>query len=65
MIYDPKIYEKLVTNEVDHLLAKHIAHLFIRDSISIFSEKVEQDDEKDLDHFEVSYVYLTLFLFEI
>ena len=37
---------------LDHLLAQHIAHLFIRDPVSLFAEKVEQDLEKDLDHFE-------------
>ena len=39
---------------LDHLLAQHIAHLFIRDPVSLFAEKVEQDLEKDIDHFEVS-----------
>ena len=39
---------------LDHLLAQHIAHLFIRDPVSLFAEKVEQDLEKDMDHFEVS-----------
>ena len=39
---------------VDELLARHIAHLFIRDPVSLFSEKINQDDENDTDHFEVS-----------
>lgn len=39
---------------VDHLLSQHLAHLFIRDPVSLFSEKIIQDDEKDTDHFEVS-----------
>ena len=38
---------------IDHLLAQHLAHLFIRDPISLFSEKVHQDDSCDTDHFEV------------
>ena len=42
---------------LDHLLAQHIAHLFIRDPVSLFAEKVEQDLEKDIDHFEVSQCY--------
>ncbi|KAK3759089.1 hypothetical protein RRG08_010702 [Elysia crispata] len=37
---------------VDELLARHIAHLFIRDPVSLFSEKINQDDENDTDHFE-------------
>ena len=43
---------------IDHLLAQHIAHLFIRDPISLFSEKIHQNDECDTDHFEVSLQYI-------
>lgn len=39
---------------IDKLLAQHIAHLFIRDPISLFSELVDQDDNNQTDHFEVS-----------
>lgn len=53
VIYDKAIYDKLRENNIDHLLAQHIAHLFIRDTVSLFSEKVNQDDEHDTDHFEV------------
>lgn len=60
LIYDPEIYNKLRDNDIDHLLAQHIAHLFIRDTVSLFSEKVYQDDEKDTDHFEVSNVLIIL-----
>lgn len=52
LIYDKAIYEQLRDADIDHLLAQHIAHLFIRDSVSLFSEKVNQDDEQDTDHFE-------------
>ena len=38
---------------VDDLLAQHIAHLFIRDPISLFAEKLEQNVETETDHFEV------------
>jgi len=38
---------------IDELLSKHIAHLFIRDPIVIFSELLDQDDSKSTDHFEV------------
>lgn len=62
VIYDQDIYNKLKENEIDHLLAQHIAHLFIRDSVSLFSEKVHQDDAKDTDHFEVICCY-KLFIF--
>ena len=38
---------------IDHLLAQHIAHLFIRDPVSVFAEKINLDDSVDTDHFEV------------
>jgi glutamate--cysteine ligase catalytic subunit len=37
---------------VDELLANHIAHLFIRDPLVIFNEKIKQNDLIDSDHFE-------------
>ena len=44
--------QMLLDAGVDELLAVHIAHLFIRDPISLFAEKLELDDEIDTDHFE-------------
>lgn len=52
LIYDENDYQKLRDGDIDHLLAQHVAHLFIRDSVSLFSEKVHQNDEEDTDHFE-------------
>jgi Glutamate-cysteine ligase len=40
---------------IDDLLSKHIAHLFIRDPIVIFSELIDQDDNESTDHFEVCF----------
>ncbi|KAK0533780.1 glutamate--cysteine ligase [Tilletia horrida] len=37
---------------LDESLASHIAHLFIRDPLVIFSERINQDDEVSTDHFE-------------
>ncbi|KYM80075.1 Glutamate--cysteine ligase catalytic subunit, partial [Atta colombica] len=53
LTYDDEIYKQLLENGIDHLLAQHIAHLFIRDSVSLFSEKVHQNDLEDTDHFEL------------
>jgi len=39
---------------IDSFLAKHIAHLFIRDPLVIFAESIDQDDSVSSDHFEVS-----------
>ncbi|XP_076384766.1 glutamate--cysteine ligase isoform X1 [Megalopta genalis] len=52
LMYDHEIYKQLMDNGIDRLLAQHIAHLFIRDTVSLFSEKVYQNDEEDTDHFE-------------
>lgn len=38
---------------IDHLLAQHIAHLFIRDPLTLFEEKIHLDDANESDHFEV------------
>lgn len=70
MLYNEEDYKKLRENGIDHLLAQHIAHLFIRDTVSLFSEKVNQNDEEDTDHFEVSIlvhvsVHLKRFVFII
>ncbi|KAF7271477.1 glutamate--cysteine ligase [Rhynchophorus ferrugineus] len=52
LLYNEEDYRKLRDNGIDHLLAQHIAHLFIRDTVSLFSEKINQNDEEDTDHFE-------------
>lgn len=46
MIYHQEDYEKLIEGGIDHLLAQHVAHLFIRDTVSLFSEKIHQNDEE-------------------
>lgn len=54
-------YKTLVDNGIDDLLAQHVAHLFIRDTISVFKEKIHQDDEEEIGHFEVNIRCLNLF----
>lgn len=51
--YDEGIYKHLMENGVDRILARHVATLFIRDPLVIYTEKLDQDDSKDSDHFEV------------
>ncbi|KAH0827865.1 glutamate-cysteine ligase-domain-containing protein [Lanmaoa asiatica] len=50
--YNQEIYTRLVDHGIDELLSKHIAHIFIRDPLVIFSETIDQDDETSNDHFE-------------
>ncbi|XP_049887641.1 glutamate--cysteine ligase catalytic subunit [Pectinophora gossypiella] len=52
LVHDEAIYKRLRDGGIDHPLALHVAHLFIRDTISLFSERVNQDDKNDTDHFE-------------
>ncbi|XP_029635280.1 glutamate--cysteine ligase catalytic subunit [Octopus sinensis] len=52
LVYDKEIYEELMAEGIDDLLSQHIAHLFIRDPISLFEEKINQNDSTDTDHFE-------------
>jgi len=52
LVYDKDIYHNLIQHNIDELLAKHIAHLFIRDPLVIFNELLIQDDENSTDHFE-------------
>lgn len=53
IVHDKELYRRLREGGIDHPLALHVSHLFIRDTVSLFSEKVHQDDENDTDHFEV------------
>ncbi|KAJ1301805.1 hypothetical protein OPQ81_009033 [Rhizoctonia solani] len=46
------IYRHLREHDVDNPLAKHIAHLFVRDPLIVIPDKIEQDDEKSTEHFE-------------
>ena len=52
LVIDEDIYKKLRADGINEAMARHVAHLFIRDTVSLFSEKVDQDDTKDTDHFE-------------
>ena len=55
VLYDQAIYDKLVEGGVDKLMAQHVAHLFIRDSVSMFRNKIREDgsyEDEDVDHFE-------------
>ncbi|VTJ50874.1 Hypothetical predicted protein [Marmota monax] len=51
------LYDQLATIcpivvSIDHLLAQHVAHLFIRDPLTLFEEKIHLDDANESDHFE-------------
>ncbi|GBE81136.1 Glutamate--cysteine ligase [Sparassis crispa] len=50
--HDEAIFQRLKKHGIDNLLARHIAHLFIRDPLVVFSETIVQDDTTSNDHFE-------------
>lgn len=47
------VYDDLIADEnFDEQLARHFSHLFVRDPLVIFDERICQDNETDNDHFE-------------
>ena len=51
LVFDKNYYELMVANKVDPAVARHVSHLFIRDPITLYKEKLEQSDS-EMDHFE-------------
>jgi len=49
---DEEAYATLLEGGVDPVLARHVAHLFVRDPLVVFKERVEIDDKERTDHFE-------------
>ncbi|KAM3163355.1 Gamma-ECS [Lachancea thermotolerans] len=50
-----EVLERLQSNDVfpmDFDLARHFSHLFIRDPLVVFQERVDQDNKHSTDHFE-------------
>uniref|UniRef100_A0AAV1UUF1 Glutamate--cysteine ligase n=1 Tax=Peronospora matthiolae TaxID=2874970 RepID=A0AAV1UUF1_9STRA len=50
--YDEDSYKTLIDAGVDRLLALHISHLFIRDPLVIYEQRLHLDNECETDHFE-------------
>ncbi|OAV88455.1 hypothetical protein PTTG_08013 [Puccinia triticina 1-1 BBBD Race 1] len=49
---DNSIESQLIQNGIDRIMARHIAHLFIRDPLVIFSETLESLNDDTMEHFE-------------
>jgi glutamate--cysteine ligase catalytic subunit len=47
MVFDQNLYNCLINNGVDELMAQHIAHLFIRDPIILFKERLQIAENND------------------
>lgn len=52
LVKDDELYADLIANGIDSAMANHISHLFIRDPLVVFEEKIGIDDEVETDHFE-------------
>eukprot|EP00762_Andalucia_godoyi_P002747 ANDGO_04407.mRNA.1 Glutamate--cysteine ligase len=52
LVYNKEYYQMLRDAGIDHLLARHIAHLFIRDPLVVYEDRLEQNDASSMDHFE-------------
>lgn len=52
VVINEKYYKRLKEAGIDDQLAKHVAHLFIRDPLVIYQENLEQDNATESDHFE-------------
>ncbi|XP_071492042.1 glutamate--cysteine ligase catalytic subunit-like [Diadema antillarum] len=52
IVVDEDLLQDMLDAGVDLQLAKHVAHLFIRDPLAVYEELIDQDDEIDTDHFE-------------
>jgi glutamate--cysteine ligase catalytic subunit len=54
--YDESIYKQLMDGGIDEHLSKHVAHMFTRDPLQVFKERLDQDDTKSTEHFETIQV---------
>ena len=51
--YDKESYDVLIAQGIDPMLAKHVAHLFIRDALVTYDDYASKDDTQCSEHFEV------------
>jgi len=52
LVIDQEAYDFLVAGGVDERLSMHLAHLWIRDPLVIYDNRLEVDDTKTMEHFE-------------
>lgn len=51
-IADQEYVDRLLKGGVDEVLAQHVAHLFARDPLVTFGDRIEIDDQRETDHWE-------------
>ncbi|KAH7937047.1 hypothetical protein HPB49_007564 [Dermacentor silvarum] len=52
LAYNHEAYRLLRSENISHGLAMHLSHVFVRDSLSLFREKLGDGADNDYDHFE-------------
>jgi glutamate--cysteine ligase catalytic subunit len=52
MLFSSLYFTVFSLPDIPPLLARHVAHLFVRDPLVIYSKKIELDNTKYSDHFE-------------
>jgi glutamate--cysteine ligase catalytic subunit len=52
LVIDEEYARRLMDGGVDETLARHIAHLFARDPLVLFGDRIHLDDNNDIDHWE-------------
>jgi glutamate--cysteine ligase catalytic subunit len=52
VVINKEAYQMMVENGIDDQLARHIAHLFIRDPVCLFKEKLVESEHNNIDCFE-------------
>lgn len=50
--FDTHTFSTLIEAGIDKQLARHVAHLFVRDPLVIFKDRIQLDDQNDSDHWE-------------
>jgi len=52
LVYTEEHVQRLTKSGIDEVLARHIAHLFARDPLVIYRDRLYLDDRVDIDHWE-------------
>jgi len=52
LVYSEEHVQRLVKSGIDEVLARHVAHLFSRDPLVIYRDRIALDDRTEIDHWE-------------
>eukprot|EP00929_Paragymnodinium_shiwhaense_P010500 TRINITY_DN1151_c0_g2_i1.p1 TRINITY_DN1151_c0_g2~~TRINITY_DN1151_c0_g2_i1.p1 ORF type:complete len:659 (+),score=116.39 TRINITY_DN1151_c0_g2_i1:236-2212(+) len=52
LVMDQEHYDRLKRSGLDDGLAQHVAHLFSRDPLVVFGDRLQLDDSQEVDHWE-------------